>query len=684
MREEKEPITIFEDMYDSSSRYSKDFKCAYNIPDECGCYRLRDECLYLELQGRESMIDELVLPPSFFAFHVDSIDCLPYLRKIISFSEFDFVTGDKFYSLVHDVSSYWEGTRLEEICVLPWLVDKYKKIFGYWPGLSDPIIKVTAIPDNIALKLTNIQENGLVTSKNGRTLIKVDKHIKVLEIPIEIERIAATTFEKGNAIEKIVIMGDSEDYHKNRNAIFDFDKDAVNSLDKVETLVFQGPMHTNFYDDHLEGSKIPNLKTIIYPLWNYQHFCFRGSEAEHADIYPYEIKAENFSSVELVEEDGIIYSKDGKFLVSGVDCKSKIVRIKDGVEEIFQYAFCCNRDIEEVYIPSTVTNVGHCAFKSCKNIKQIVFNFNQVTKDSEGAFFTYSHNIDFYFPDSHLSNVIKHQYEKLHSHFSGMGLGELSERYVKDDSVNVNVYTLPDYMGEVSVDEESGMVYDENGETFVGVLKERAKDIIELSLPNHVKNVYLSAFSNMSLLEKIVAPKGIDITRLYKLAASDCPRLKTIIAGDSQIVIENNIVYTNSYKVIIAVSKHANITSFVCRDGVEIIEASAFEGHKELKSVQLPQTIKIISNKAFASTGITEIIIPASVKRMGDEVFKSCTLSMVVFEGQTPEGSNAFNGVSFMSSSVITVPKEYKSSYKEKYPSIKNLIKTPLPKWLSW
>ena len=49
-----------------------------------------------------------------------------------------------------------------------------------------------------------------MTSENGKTIVKVDNNIKALEIPIEIERIAATAFDKNNKIEKVVILGDSK------------------------------------------------------------------------------------------------------------------------------------------------------------------------------------------------------------------------------------------------------------------------------------------------------------------------------------------------------------------------------------------------------------------------------------------------------------------------------------------
>ncbi len=685
MREEKESITFLEEGYDSMSRYSKDGKFAYSIPEDGISYGLRSGCTVLDLGGRESLIHELILPTSFHSFHVESIDHLPYLRKITAYSEFDFVSGTgRYLSLEHDVTNFWRGTRLEEICVLPWLVDKYKKIFGYWPGIREAIVKVTTIPDDIALRLVNQQSNGLSTSKNEKTLVKVDNIIKVLEIPAKIERVASCAFDKSNTIEKVVILGNSEDYNKDRSSL-EFDKDAVNSLNHVETLVFQGPMHTSFYDDVLTGAKMPNLKTIVYPLWNYNHYCFRGSEAESADIHSYEVKAENFSSVELVEEDGIVYTKDGKFLVSGVDCKSKSIRIRDGVEEIFQYAFCCNLSIEEVYIPRSVIKVGKCAFKSCKNIKKIVFNFCQITKDAESAFFTYSREIHFYLPSSDFSYALKNQYERLHNKFSRQGLGALTEKLTSEDSNIVIVHTLPDYDGEITIDEETGFVYNENGDTFVGILADNAKNIKTITLPNHIRSVSKDAFDVLSLksIEEIIAPEGIQVIDIYDSAKS-CRTLKTIVAGKDRISIEDGVAYYNGYKEIIDVSKSVKIQNFVCKEGVEIISSSAFEGHKELVTIQLPQTIKYISDRAFANTGISKITFPASLTRIGKEAFSNCKLSAVIFEGQIADGANAFDYADFDSSAYIKVQKIYKESFISKYPKLKSIVKTPLPKWLSW
>ena len=309
----------------------------------------------------------------------------------------------------------------------------------------------------------------------------------------------------------------------------------------------------------------------------------------------------------------------------------------------------------------------------------------QMPPDAEHAFFTYSPEIHFYIPSSDFSDVLKNQYERLHSKFSRQGFGQLTEKYVKDDSPKVVVHTLPDFSGEISVDEETGFVYGKNGNVFVGIVDDKAKDIKTITISNHITSVSEDAFSVFSLeaVEKIVAPEAISAKLLYEYAKS-CRTLKAIIAGKEEITIEDGIAYYNSYKEIVGVSNNTKIQSLVCKEGVETIASSAFEGHNELKSIKLPQTIKSISDRAFANTGITEIVFPFSLQKLGKEVFSSCNLSIVRFEGQIASGTNAFDGVKFAPSAYVKVQKIYKDEFIRKYPNLKNIVKTPLPKWLSW
>ena len=256
---------------------------------------------------------------------------------------------------------------------------------------------------------------------------------------------------------------------------------------------------------------------------------------------------------------------------------------------------------------------------------------------------------------------------------------------MKEESPKVVIHTLPDYSGNIRIDEETGFVYSESGDTFVGVVGDKAKDIRIINLPDHIRNISEDALSvlNLKHVEEIIAPEGIPAKVIYDYAKS-CPTLKKIIAGKEIISIENGVAYYNGYKEIIGVSKSTKIQSLVCKGGVEKISSSAFEGHKELVNVQLPQTIKSISDRAFANTGITEIIFPASLRDIGKEAFASCNLSAIIYDGQIADGVNAFDNVKFESSAYIKVQKIYKASFVNMYPKLKGVVKTPLPKWLSW
>lgn len=57
----------------------------------------------------------------------------------------------------------------------------------------------------------------------------------------------------------------------------------------------------------------------------------------------------------------------------------------------------------------------------------------------------------------------------------------------------------------------------------------------------------------------------------------------------------------------------------------------AFKGHKELRSVTIPETVSEIGAEAFSGCkGLTKITVPSSVKRMGKDVFAGCSHKLTV------------------------------------------------------
>ena len=87
------------------------------------------------------------------------------------------------------------------------------------------------------------------------------------------------------------------------------------------------------------------------------------------------------------------------------------------------------------------------------------------------------------------------------------------------------------------------------------------------------------------------------------------------------------------------------------------IGQDAFRGCINLKSIDLPDGLTIIAWGTFLSSGLTSIVIPASVNTINDWAFYNCPLTTITFKGKTPptiNGTNVFSGVP--SGVVIKIP----------------------------
>ena len=80
-----------------------------------------------------------------------------------------------------------------------------------------------------------------------------------------------------------------------------------------------------------------------------------------------------------------------------------------------------------------------------------------------------------------------------------------------------------------------------------------------------------------------------------------------------------------------AFSNKTGIRSVTVPRGVTIIESEAFLGSRALTSVTLPDTLKTIGDRAFASTGLTSIKLPDNCTEIGEGAFESCRTLKTVY-----------------------------------------------------
>lgn len=139
--------------------------------------------------------------------------------------------------------------------------------------------------------------------------------------------------------------------------------------------------------------------------------------------------------------------------------------------------------------------------------------------------------------------------------------------------------------------------------------------------------------------------------------------VKTAVAG-KDIEIPDNIMYKGG------------------KYPVRKMRSDIFSG-TTVKSVKLPSTLHEISNNAFRETPITEIIIPASVKKIQGSAFYGCSkLTKVIFEGDYIEEINGcFQNCTSLES--VRFPRRVGKMSYDMFKGCLNLTEVILPENLS-
>ena len=93
---------------------------------------------------------------------------------------------------------------------------------------------------------------------------------------------------------------------------------------------------------------------------------------------------------------------------------------------------------------------------------------------------------------------------------------------------------------------------------------------------------------------------------------------------------------------------------------MKVIAQWMFEGCKALEQIKLPAGLTHIDNGAFRGSGLTSIVIPASVVRVGAFAFEYCTdLQSVTFEDDNVKNWQTRPTVCYHANTLSDINKEY-------------------------
>ena len=250
-----------------------------------------------------------------------------------------------------------------------------------------------------------------------------------------------------------------------------------------------------------------------------------------------------------------------------------------GIKTINSQAFIFCSNLRKVRWSDCLESIGDMAFYNCTNIGDTVFFPKTFKTMGWGAFGSENYNSD--------SKVMV--WEAIHAN-----------DFVRYES---------DVPGECHF---SYVIFGDSVEYIPNMLcKFMYNDSI--TLPETVKEIGASAFTNCSRLQKINIPEGI--TKIGSSAFAGCKKLKQLIlpAGLKELPEQlcNQCLALDSVKL---------------PAGLTVIPQKAFSGCG-LGRVAIPNSVTNIGNDAFAGCPLDTLVLPSALNVLGDNVFNQLNLT---------------------------------------------------------
>lgn len=460
----------------------------------------------------------------------------------------------------------------------------------------------------------------------------------------------------------------------------------------------------------------------------------------NAEIDPYDLICDSLVNIEVDKNnsqfsshDGVLYNKDMTELLIYPKSRTETeFTIPDSVIEIYGLAFRGNSvlttinigtgvtsiggytfenctGLNSIIIPDNVTEIRSNAFSGCTGLKNIIIG-NGVTSIGDYAFYNCTGltsieignnviSIDYYaFSNCRsLSNVV------IGSGLSYLGWEPFDEctalKNIEVDKNN-NCYSSVDGVlfnkdvTEMVIFPKSKEVTEytvPNGVISIGYLLSDCTNLVSVTLPESITELYYSAFSGCTSLKNISLPDNLREIPPY--AFSGCTNLESITIPESvtyigarvfegctslkHINVSNKIqtfdgsaligcdaleyneyengLYLGNEKneyTVLAGIKNKSITEFNIHVDTKAICSGVFANCENLASIKIPEGITDISDGLFRGcTGLTNIEMGSGVTRIGYSAFNGCTgLTDIVF----PESLRIIDDYAFRNCSSLT------------------------------
>ena len=143
------------------------------------------------------------------------------------------------------------------------------------------------------------------------------------------------------------------------------------------------------------------------------------------------------------------------------------------------------------------------------------------------------------------------------------------------------------------------------------------------SIPSGTERIAQRAFLSHNLTT-INIPASV--TEIVSVAYFDSDKITAINvdANNKNYKSIDGVLFSKDGTILYYYPKGKTATSYTVPNGVKTIFSNAFNGNKNLTTVNLPNSLVNINNSAFSDSNITTMTIPSSVKFIAYNAFGGC------------------------------------------------------------
>lgn len=301
-------------------------------------------------------------------------------------------------------------------------------------------------------------------------------------------------------------------------------------------------------------------------------FSFAACKSDKDDVLP-----ENPGEPSVGLEIGIDASSGNAYVVSKGTCTDKNIVIPSeykgkAVVGISDRAFMGDKDVESIYIPGSVTEVGEAAFDGCDNLLE----------EENGIYYAGRWAVS---ADEDIESVEIRKGTK----------GIANNAFGTCDKIKKAV--IP------------GSVKSIGSSAFRG-----CEEMTSVSFGSGLEYIGSLAFSGCERLAGVRLPDSVKEICGNSFSTATCE----LVSDESEEGANNKNYYLDGWFMG---TKKEEVKKITFRSGTRGIAATSLWRQYKLASADLPEGLKSIGYLAFSHTAITEVTVPASVSYIGDRAF---------------------------------------------------------------